>query len=147
MNAENVFAAIREPFRGRILARISVLRGCWLFSKPDPSTGYARITVKGRRVYVHRLAYMLVHGAFAPSLQIDHLCHQRNCVNPRHMEAVPQRVNILRGVGFAAENARKTHCPQGHEYALHARKKKNARDCGICHRVREYERKHGAART
>jgi hypothetical protein len=62
----------------------------------------------------HRHSYRLFVGEIPDGLFIDHLCRVRNCVNPAHLEPVTRKENILRGVGWAAENARKTACPLGH---------------------------------
>jgi hypothetical protein len=50
-------------------------------------------------------------------LVLDHLCRVRNCVNPKHLEPVIERINFLRGVGASARNAKKTHCVRGHRLA------------------------------
>ncbi len=63
-------------------------------------------------------------------MQLDHLCRVRCCINPDHLEVVTQRENILRGNGTAAVHAKKTHCPQGHEYSY--RDKRGRRVCRIC---------------
>jgi hypothetical protein len=71
----------------------------------------------GRRqkaVLAHRFAYEFLVGPIPGGLTLDHLCRNRACVNPAHLEPVTHRVNILRGVGLAANNARKTHCRHGH---------------------------------
>jgi hypothetical protein len=64
----------------------------------------------------HRLSYEHFTGPIGEGLQLDHLCRNRACVNPAHLEAVSQTVNLMRGMGPAAVNARKTHCPKGHAY-------------------------------
>lgn len=65
---------------------------------------------------VHVLVWESVNGPVPPGLELDHLCRQRDCHEPSHLEAVPRRVNILRGNGFSARNARKDRCPKDHPY-------------------------------
>jgi hypothetical protein len=62
------------------------------------------------------LVYELLVGPVGADLTLDHLCRNRACVNPDHLEPVTIAVNVLRGESPPARNARKTHCPQGHEY-------------------------------
>lgn len=75
---------------------------------------YGRLQGK-RLVLAHRVAYEREYGPIDPSLVIDHLCRNGLCVKVAHLEAVPNVVNILRGNGAPAQNARKTHCRNGHE--------------------------------
>lgn len=82
----------------------------------------------------HRVAYELLIGPIAAGLELDHLCRTHACVNPAHLEPVTGQVNLLRGVGFPATNAAKTHCPQGHEYTAENTywSKKGQRGCRAC---------------
>lgn len=85
----------------------------------NPTTGYGTFPSLKRAigtVYAHRAAYIRWKGEIEPGLVIDHICRERRCVNPDHLEAVTNRLNILRGVGATAINARKTHCKRGHEF-------------------------------
>lgn len=64
--------------------------------------------------YAHRWSYEHHVGPIPDGLHIDHLCRNRACVNPDHLEPVTRAENVLRGMGQSALNARKTHCPKGH---------------------------------
>lgn len=85
------------------------------------------------------MAYELYVGKIPEGLQIDHLCRNRVCVNPDHLEPVTRRVNLLRGVGFSARNAKAVRCPAGHAYDLsntYLRPDGKGRDCLRCRRAR-----------
>lgn len=62
----------------------------------------------------HCLFYEIFVSLVPNGMVIDHLCRNTLCVNPTHLEAVTQQLNVLRGEGGAALNMKKTHCPQGH---------------------------------
>jgi hypothetical protein len=115
---------------------------CWLFDKGKPLSTYGRLRAWGcKSVGAHRFSYALAHGYVNPSkLHIDHLCRVPRCVNPDHLEAVPPRINALRGVGAAAQAARRTHCPQGHEYTpentYRPPNEEYHRQCRVCIRAR-----------
>lgn len=90
----------------RMMRRIETVGECWVwrgFTSPD---GYGRMKVAGRCVSVHRLSYELHRGPIPPGKELDHLCRNRACANPEHLEAVSHRVNVLRGDGFYAQAAR-----------------------------------------
>src|SRR5690606_27636904 len=84
----------------------------------------------------HVASYELHVGPVPDGLVLDHLCRNRACINPSHMEPVPNRVNVLRGEGPTAVNARKTHCVNGHEFSAentHIRPT-GWRECKTCKR-------------
>jgi hypothetical protein len=89
---------------------------CWEWVACRTAMGYGRFVVDRRVRAAHRVAYELSVGPIPEGLEIDHLCRNRACVNPAHLEAVSHRVNVLRGTAPAAVNKRKTHCPCGREY-------------------------------
>jgi hypothetical protein len=68
---------------------------------------------KSRMVPAHRWAYETIVGSIPEGLELDHLCRNPSCVNPGHLEPVPHRENLARGIG----NGSKTHCPKGHAYS------------------------------
>lgn len=88
---------------------------CWPWLAYVAPTGYGQVKIGGRQFGAHRVAYELAVGPIPDGLQIDHLCRNRACVNPSHMEAVTQQVNLARG-DAGLHNAIKTHCPAGHPY-------------------------------
>jgi len=92
------------------------MTGCWLWMRGTTSNGYGAMAFEGRSRLAHRLSYELLVGPVPDGLQIDHLCRTRLCVNPDHLEPVTQRENILRGTAPVVENARRTHCVNGHPF-------------------------------
>jgi len=65
----------------------------------------------------HRFSYQLLVGNIPEGLEIDHLCRNKICVNPAHLEAVTHLTNMRRGDhNRGRHHAAKTHCPKGHEY-------------------------------
>jgi hypothetical protein len=89
---------------------------CWIWHGLRDKLGYGHITVHRRHMLVHRIVYILARGHIPDDCVLDHLCRRPPCVNPAHLEAVPQRVNVFRGLSHVAANRHKTHCAQGHPY-------------------------------
>lgn len=90
--------------------------GCWLWTASLYGEGYGQFMVDRRAILTHRFAYLELAGPIPAGLVLDHLCRVRRCCNPAHLEPVTNRVNVLRGETVPADNAQKTHCPQGHPY-------------------------------
>lgn len=117
--------------------------GCWLWLRSLASGGYGQTTTgwrtrSGQRseVLAHRVSYILLCGPIPEDMHIDHLCRQRTCVNPDHMEVVTLGENVLRGDGLSARAARRTHCNYGHEFTPENtyHPKRGGRACRQCFR-------------
>jgi hypothetical protein len=116
--------------------------GCWSWTAYLMPNGYGQFGI-GRKVFcAHRVAYEMFVGPIPAGLQIDHLCRNRRCVNPAHMEPVTQRENIMRGEGISAKCAVKTHCLRGHEFdSLNTYRRPNgSRECLTCRDLRKHGR-------
>ncbi|MFG3170558.1 HNH endonuclease signature motif containing protein [Streptomyces sp. NPDC048200] len=86
---------------------------CWIWKLRKTKAGYGLLTWHGvGNEYAHRAAYQFTSGAIGEGLEIDHLCRNRACANPQHLEAVTHLENVRR-----AEPAQRTHCQRGHEYS------------------------------
>ena len=112
---------------------------CWIWNGGRSHKGYGMINGVSRRgdrqaLYAHRVVYEALVGPIPDGLTIDHLCRNRACMNPAHMEPVTSRENTLRGFGPGAICARATHCLRGHPYD---RKGKRNRWCSICDSLRK----------
>ncbi len=89
-------------------------KSCWEWAGTLSPDGYGHFFHNERTSRAHRVAYEIFKEPIPPTLTIDHLCRNRKCVNPWHLEAVSIRENTLRGEGRTAVNASKTHCKHGH---------------------------------
>lgn len=88
---------------------------CWEWTAFRNPKGYGVFNFRGATPHAHRVAYILTHGSVPPGLVIDHLCRNRGCCNPVHLEAVTVEENTRRGEAGTFWSDR-THCPKGHPY-------------------------------
>lgn len=116
---------------------------CWVWTA-GKNRGYGRTFWDGRHQYAHRISYELLVGPIPDGLTIDHLCRNRACENPGHLEPVTMRVNWLRGNAPTTYYAIKTHCVKGHpfdEVNTYQAPGKLHRACRICRRRRTFNRR------
>lgn len=105
-----------QPVKVRLMNRIKKNRNeCWIWLG-GTINGYGRIYDAGKLHLVHRVSYEIHTGPIPKGLTLDHLCRVRRCINPDHLEPVTVKLNLLRGNGACARNARKRHCKRGHEF-------------------------------
>jgi hypothetical protein len=135
-----------RPAIDRIAEKVALTdSGCIEWIAAPANTGYGELSANSEtpRVLAHRWSYEHHFGPIPEGLQIDHLCRNRLCINPDHLEAVTQRVNILRGEGATARNAAKTHCPRGHALSgdnVYTHPTRGHRECLECQRRRNHLR-------
>lgn len=121
----------------RFTGKYAVLAsGCWSWLAAKNAYGYGTMSLAGKTEYGHRLSYEHFVGPI-DGLELGHLCRNRACVNPAHLERVSHAVNVLRGNGPTAWNKRKTHCVHGHEYtAENTSRHGSGRRCRACKNAR-----------
>lgn len=124
----------------RFWSRIDPCRtdACYEWMGQKDREGYGRIGLNGSYIMTH---YFLA-GRPPDGLEWDHLCSRRSCANPDHLEAVTHHLNLLRGAGWGAKNARRTHCIRGHEFSLENTRltKDGRRVCRECARAESFNR-------
>lgn len=135
-----------RPAIDRFIEKIEFAEnGCIEWTAGTNGVGYGSF-YRGRRsvedngrTYAHRWSYEYFIEPIPEGMHLDHLCRNPKCVNPRHLEPVTCRENLLRGEGPSAVHAVKTHCPAGHPYSgdnLYVHPVKGQRYCRTCGRLR-----------
>ena len=109
---------------------------CWTWTG-SAHKGYGRFGANGRTVKSHRWAYEYMVAEIPEGLVIDHLCLNRSCVNPDHMDPVPQSVNAARSNAGPNHHGGRTHCKRGHEFTPKntGRDSRGDRYCRTCMRM------------
>ena len=128
----------------------------WTAGKRD---GYGRFSLNGKLVNAHRYSYELLVEPINNNMQIDHLCRNRSCVRPDHLEPVTQYENFSRGLGtINATNAAaelklsKNECKNGHLYTedntyFYKNGKRKFRRCRECKKKSDYDQYHRSNRS
>lgn len=89
--------------------------GCWNWAGAVSAGSYGSIYYQGRMQKAHRVAWMLWRGQIPNGMDLDHLCRNRLCINPAHLEPVTRSENLRRSP-LMDRNSKRTHCKRGHEF-------------------------------
>jgi hypothetical protein len=116
-------------------------KGCWNWQGKPDTEGYGEVRISSQLYKAHVYYYQIFEGVIPEGLELDHLCRNRICVNPKHLEPVTHQVNVLRGKSPQSINALKTHCIHGHILSVEntyesSRNNFKYRQCKICTRER-----------
>lgn len=105
------------PLTDRIRAMsVEAPDGCWIWTSAVVQGRYGKMWVSGKMMRAHRASYIAFKGPIPDGLVLDHLCRNRLCVNPDHLEAVTTAENLRRGTAPSALLRGSTHCRHGHQY-------------------------------
>lgn len=130
----------QEQYREKFDAGYSIvpITGCWMWMGHLTPEEYPVLGSSfGTTFLAHRHAYERFVGPLQPGLVLDHLCRNRWCVNPAHLEQVTNGTNVLRGESLSARAARRQTCVHGHPYNTEntVRRSRGNRECRTCRRI------------
>lgn len=125
----------------RFWSKVQQTETCWNWTATRCRGGYGQFRLDGKIQRAHRVSYLHLVGEIPAGLELDHLCRNRACVNPDHLEPVTRRENTIRGAAGEV-NARRelsrTHCKRGHAFdEQNTLWSKGRRYCRPCRAIRE----------
>lgn len=135
-----------------IVDNIIMTESCWIWTGLKHSAGYGCFGWNNKLLYSHRVSYEIYRGKIPKNTELDHLCRNRICCNPYHLELVTHKENVLRGESLSAKNKKKTHCKHGHKFTkenTYVRPDRKGRNCLICKKIvkNRFESKRKACRA
>ena len=114
---------------------------CWLWTASLNTHGYGQFWLDNRVRKAHTLAFLDSGRQIPDGYEPDHLCPNRHCIRPEHLEAVTHTINIQRGNSPSALHRLQTHCKRGHVFSrVDKRGKRICGKCAVIH-SQTYQRK------
>ncbi|MFS2091030.1 HNH endonuclease signature motif containing protein [Paenarthrobacter nicotinovorans] len=107
--------ALSEHVKRKFWASVEKSADCWNWTGWLDTHGYGTLHLGRKHHRAHRISFAIHGRKLDQTMVLDHLCRNRRCVNPKHLEQVTNVENVMRGVSGPAINATKTHCKEGHE--------------------------------
>jgi hypothetical protein len=102
----------------RFWAKVTSDGDCWRFTSNINTAGYGMFRIGKKKYLAHRVSFTALVTTIPDGLTLDHLCRNRACVNPDHLDPVPIGVNTARAArppgGWLIPPT--SHCRNGHEY-------------------------------
>jgi hypothetical protein len=128
-----------NPEENRVLSKVA-MGDCWEWLASFNTDGYGAAWYENKQQQAHRAVYKILVGPIPEGMQLDHLCNNRSCVNPNHLEVVDAWENNFRSQSFTAKNIKKTHCIHGHEFTdenTYIHPQRGHRHCRACQNKRK----------
>lgn len=119
--------------------------GCWVATVPMSPAGYGYIFRDGTKKPLHRVAWEELRGPIPDGMELDHLCRNRACCNPDHLEPVSHAENVRRGIAGEVNRERmlaRTTCKNGHPWdSENTKQTGRQRKCRTCEREQQRARR------
>lgn len=126
-----------EEDKQKLLSGFVTQDGCWMWTRGCARGGYGSVFIAGKTRRAHRVCYELIYGVtLTPDQFLHHLCNNKACINPFHLEITTQATHVD---SATFGNKEKTHCPHGHEYTpanTHWNRGGKSRECYTCKLLR-----------
>lgn len=134
---------LREPIKHDLLNEVSFDKEttCWNWKGYKSELNYGIISIQNKTFYTHRVSYTLFHKPIPKGLVVHHMCNNRACCNPEHLDIMTQIENVsMNGSGSYGHFAARTHCVNGHELSndnlVQSSLKKGKTECLKCNNKR-----------